>query len=265
MNLLLVHNESASGLPSGESVVFESEAAALQRAGCTVHTYVASRTAGLKGQLRQANVFWSRAAYVSMRQRIKELRPHLVHFHGVLPDLTAAAFAACNDANVPVVQTLHNYRWICVEGGLFRKGQFCDACLRVGPWQGVKNRCSRGSAFVSGLLTANNQWMVASGRLFDRINRFVAVSNFVKTKHLDAGFPGNKITVKYNGVCVPDQRTTEASNADRDEQKTDPGRPLVVKFRGTFGRSQGHNRCCRVAKADAVAMPSGFQNSRIWA
>ena len=237
MKILLMHNQSASDLPSGESVVFDSEAKALRKAGCEVHQHIQMRSGGVVGRLRQANVFWSRRAYAIVRKLIEQHKPDLAHFHGLLPDLTISAVAACNDSRVPVIQTLHNYRWLCVEGGLFRNAKYCDDCIRKGPFKGIKHRCSRGSILVSGLLTANNRWLRANGRLVERVDRFVAVSEFVKDKHIAAGFPPGKLEVKYNGVSIPSATDQKHPNAEaRADQRS---RPFRVSFVGRLDIAKG--------------------------
>ena len=236
MNILVMHNGGATDLPSGETVVFNAESAALRDAGCTVHQHFATGSGGVLGKLRQANVFWSRSSYRVTRQLVETHRPDLVHFHGILPDLTMSAFAACRHAGVPVVQTLHNYRWICVEGGLFRNASFCDDCVCGSNWHGIRNRCSRRSAVVSGLLTMNNRFARNQGRLFDLVNRFIAVSQFVKDQHVRAGFPADKIEVKYNGVNIPQRQEypgSSAPSADKD------GSTSVVSFIGRLDVAKG--------------------------
>ena len=211
MNVLLMHNGSASGLPSGESVVFENEADALRRLGCRVTTPLEQRPASVLGKLRQANVFWSRKSYALTRDLVAKSNADVVHVHGALPDLTVSVFAACRDVGVPVVQTLHNYRWICVEGGLFRDRTYCDDCVSKSAWNGVVHRCSRGSFVASWLLTLNNRLNVGSSGLISNVSRFIAVSNYVKDRYLEAGFPPEKIVVKSNGIVIPDLGSRETS------------------------------------------------------
>ncbi len=195
-----MHNGSSSGLPSGETVVFNSEVAALRNLGHEVVDFMPS--AG--SSLQRANVVWSRRIYRQVRELIERHRPEIVHAHAVLPDLTVSAFGACRDANVPVVQTLHNYRWLCVEGGLFFDEAYCESCLTDGDWKGVVRRCSRKSLVVSSLLTLNNRLSVKSRRIFSLVDQFLAVSNFVRDVHVRAGFPEDKVVVKYNGIPVED-------------------------------------------------------------
>ncbi len=153
-------------------------------------------------RLREANVFWSGPAYRQVRALIRQHRPEIVHAHSVLPDLTVSVFSACQSLGVPVVQTLHNYRWLCVEGGLFYQQAFCDACLTRSAWQGMLRRCSRNSLAVSSAMTLNNLLFVKSGKLLRLVDRFIAVSRFVQAMYSRGGFPPEKITVKYNGVTV---------------------------------------------------------------
>ncbi len=201
MKVLAIHNAGATGLPSGESIVFDAETEALEQAGCQVVRYRNSPPARrIVGLAARANVFWSVSAYRAIRGLIRRERPDIAHVHGVLPNLTVSAFAACRDAGIPVVQTLHNYRWFCVEGGMFRQGRLCDACLAHGQWQGVRYRCCRNSSLASLFLAVNNMTLATADRLSRYVDRFVAVSQFVLDVHVRAGFEPARLQVKYNGI-----------------------------------------------------------------
>ncbi len=216
MNVLLIHAYGDPRLPSGESVVFEREADGLRRGGVTVNTLTVERP--LRGnwieRIQSMNVVWSRRHYQRIRKAIVEFRPDIVHAHGILPSLTVSALAACFDANVPVVQTLHNYRWFCVEGGMFRKAAYCDQCLSSGPFRGVMHRCCRHSTVASSLMTVNNRLFVNDAKLHRWVTRYIAVSDFVKKVHVRAGFPQNQLVVKYNGVPVSETMPRRDSPVD---------------------------------------------------
>jgi glycosyltransferase involved in cell wall biosynthesis len=203
MRVLLMHNGSRSDLPSGESIVFHDEATMLAEAGVTVdtlHLRPSAQESGMERIIAGARTLWSRPAYRMVRERIGAFCPDVVHAHSVLPDLTVSALAACRDAGIPVVQTLHNYRWLCVEGGLFRDGKFCRECIEGTPRAGVRYRCARGSLMLSLLLSENNRRYVRSGKLFQWVDHFLPVSHFARQQFLEAGFPANRMTVKYNSV-----------------------------------------------------------------
>lgn len=207
MKVLIIHNSGSSQLPSGELVVAENELQAIRQAGveCNLHiVYNDEINAGnlFKKIVAGLNVFWSYPSYKLVGKLIDKYKPDIVHFHSVLPLLTLSAFHACKKKGVPVVQTLHNYRWICVEGGLFKDNWYCEKCVSDTGWQGVFYGCSRNSYLISLALFLNNLFYRKSRLLFSLVDKFIAVSEFVKEKHLQAGFPEDKIVVKYNGLDI---------------------------------------------------------------
>ena len=206
MRVLVVHNQT-TGLPSGEAGVVRDEVAGLRALGHEIQLYEEKGEHVDKMSLPQkawtaANLAWS---FPSMRQMggvIDEFKPDVAHFHSVLPQLTPSVFSACHRRGVPVVQTLHNFRWLCVEGGLYRRDSFCDDCITGSSLSGAYHRCARGSAPLSTLLTAMNAMYLRTGLLFRLVDAFVSVSNFVRDTYVSGGFPADKIHVKYNGVSV---------------------------------------------------------------
>jgi glycosyltransferase involved in cell wall biosynthesis len=211
LKVLIVHNAGRPSLPSGESVVVERDAEALRWLGVEVvsHVIPVEEPVGLLQKLRAAgDLLWSRGAYKDLTRLIERHRPSVVHAHSVLPRLSAAALHAARRMGVPAVQTLHNHRWICVEGALLRDGQFCNSCVRGHRLDGVRHRCARGSRPVSLALAANNIAHVATGSLHSAVSRYVAVSNYVRDRHIEGGFPAERISVKYNSVDVDEDAST---------------------------------------------------------
>ena len=71
---------------------------------------------------------WSRPVYRELRELLRRERPAIAHIHNTFPLITPSAYAACRDAGVPVVQTLHNYRLVCSAGTFYRDGKVCEIC-----------------------------------------------------------------------------------------------------------------------------------------
>jgi glycosyltransferase involved in cell wall biosynthesis len=200
-----MHNAGDSALPSGELAVAMAEAEALRERGVSAHLHVINndrvrRLFSFNTLVAGFNIFWSRSSFQSTKELIEKYKPDIVHFHGVLPLLTPSAFHACKKKGVPVVQTLHNFRWVCVEGGLYKDHQYCETCIKSSGWQGVFYGCSRGSRLISFLLWLVNLFYRKSGLLYKWVDRFIAVSEFVRDKYIEAGFPADKIQVKYNAA-----------------------------------------------------------------
>jgi glycosyltransferase involved in cell wall biosynthesis len=98
---------------------------------------------------------------------------------------------------VPVVQTLHNYRPLCVNGLFLRNGKTCEKCigLRV-PWPGVVYRCYRDSLGSSAAMALMQLSQRVFGTWWKDVDLFMAPSEFLRQKYVAAGFPGDRITVK---------------------------------------------------------------------
>ena len=154
MKILIIHNSGPKHLSSGELSVARNEVNALKKKGieCELHV-IYNDNINWKNPFKLIKtglgVLWSFSGYTLITELIQAHKPDLVHFHGVLPRLSPAAFYACKKKNIPVIQTLHNFRWLCVEGGLFRKNSFCNKCLKGSGWQGVLYGCAKNSRLIS--------------------------------------------------------------------------------------------------------------------
>lgn len=201
---LIVHSGSVSNYPSGEWIVAQREAASLRKLGIKVdlihYRPTSKRIEGIAGKAKLAfKNIWSIHSAKVIEHEIERYEPDIVHFHGLTPFLSGAALKAAHDTGVPVVQTLHNGRWLCLEGGFYRDGQYCDLCVDGHAANGIKHGCNNG-VLASSLFYAANRSALFGGRLFQWVDRFIAVSEFIKDQHVRGGFPAEKIVVKYNGL-----------------------------------------------------------------
>jgi hypothetical protein len=93
-----------------------------------------------------ASAIWSRSAERRVRAAIVADRPDVVHVHNTFPAASPSIYSAANAMGVPVVQTLHNYRFVCPAATAFRDGRPCTDCVgRSIPWPAVVHACVRGS------------------------------------------------------------------------------------------------------------------------
>lgn len=127
MKVLLGHNFYRSSAPSGEDTAFRNERDLLRHNGVDVVSYEVFNdridTTSLTRRVKLAlDTAWSRETYEAVSRLVKRTRPDIAHFHNTFPQISPSAYAACRDNGVPVVQTLHNFRFIC-PGGLFTQGR----------------------------------------------------------------------------------------------------------------------------------------------
>lgn len=202
MRILVLHSRYASGASSGENRVVEDEVELLRGAGHDVLLWAPmpdDATPGSRVGLALSAV-WSRAAVAQVRRLAAEFRPDVVHVHNLFPMLSPAVLRS---TRAPVVVTLHNYRLLCLPAVFLRDGRACEDCLGKFPWRGVVHRCYRDSAAGSAALAASLGIHRRAGT-FTHVAMFLAVSEFVCRKHIEAGFDPARIRVKPNfGAAQP--------------------------------------------------------------
>ena len=126
MKILLGHEFYRSSAPSGEDIVFRNERRLLEKNGIRIIPFEKfnddiDESSLVKKTRLALNTTWSYQTYNEVNNVIRETRPHIAHFHNTFPLISPSAYAACQDNGVPVVQTLHNYRFICPGALLHRK------------------------------------------------------------------------------------------------------------------------------------------------
>lgn len=146
---------------------------------------------------------WSSRYYKQVLELIVREKPDLAHIHNTFYLLSPSVYQACHEMNLPVIQTLHNYRFLCPIGTFYRDGKVCEECLDVGRSAAVKHKCWQDSYLASWALTRIIDRFEEKKIFFDYVTKAVALSEFCKKKYVEAGFPEDKITVKPNFADIP--------------------------------------------------------------
>jgi glycosyltransferase involved in cell wall biosynthesis len=198
VRVLVLHSRYLSGTSSGENRVVEDEVELLRSAGHEVRLWAPSPdgAAGASRLRLGARAVWSRSAVRRVARLAAELRPDVVHVHNLYPMLSPAVLRT---TAAPVVVTLHNYRLLCLPATFLRDDRTCEDCLGKLPLPGVVHRCYRGSAAGSAALAASLGVHRRAGT-FRHVAGFLAVSEFVRDKHVEAGMDADRIRVKPNFV-----------------------------------------------------------------
>ncbi len=208
MRLLLAHNYYQ--LRGGEAEIFETEAGLLQSHGHRVIRYTVHNDAiDDMGRLEAARAtLWNRQVYDALRRLLRAERPDVAHFHNTFPLISPAAYYAARAENVPVVQTIHNYRLLCPKAQFFREGRVCEDCLgRSVALPGIVHGCYRDSRAASAVVAAMLALHRARRTWSKMVDVYVlAMTEFAREKFVEGGFPAEKLVVKPNFV-YPDPGT----------------------------------------------------------
>ncbi|BBM69084.1 glycosyl transferase family 1 [Rhodothermus marinus] len=201
IRVLIVHNYYTQ--PGGEDAVFEAEKTLLERMGHEVIPFVEdnARLNGVNPLRAAVNAVWSRESQERIRQFIRERKPDVAHFHNTFLMISPAAYYACKEEGMPVVQTLHNYRLICPGALLMREGRVCEECVgRAVPWPGVLHGCWRGSRLQTSVVAAMLTLHRAMKTWTEQVDCYIALTEFARRKFIEGGLPAEKIVVKPNFV-----------------------------------------------------------------
>jgi glycosyltransferase involved in cell wall biosynthesis len=201
VKIILAHNSYRQ--QGGEDIVFHQECQLLERAGHEVVMYRRSNWAAESDSvIKRLALPWRTVWAEDTRREFAELlraeKPDLVHVHNTFFMISPSIYAACREAGVPVVQTLHNYRLLCPAANLFRNGSICEECMEQTLWRSVRHGCYRSSrpataavALMLAVHRARHTWT-------REVTRFIALTEFARSKFVQGGLPGEKIFVKPN-------------------------------------------------------------------
>lgn len=224
LRILVVHNRYRSEQPSGENNVVDREVALLADGGHDVRLFERrSDDIAAMSPLNKIGVPlrvpWNPAVRSELAGLLRAQRPDVVHIHNVFPLLSPSVVAACADAGVPAVATLHNYGMVCPPGTLYRNGAVCTDCLGTRTFPAVRHGCYRGSR----LATIPMSLSVAANRRrwWSGIARFFCISTAQRAILERGGMPADRLTVKYNFV------------PDHEVRRTGPGEHLLYLGRVT--------------------------------
>ncbi|MGW4238326.1 glycosyltransferase [Streptomyces sp. NPDC004749] len=214
MHVLVAHNRYSSAQPSGENRVVDQEVGLLRAAGHRVEVFerrsddIAARSLWGKAAVPLL-VPWNPAVRTELTARLRAERPDVVHVHNVFPLLSPAVLAACADAGVPVVATLHNYTQVCPPGTLHRDGRPCTECVgSAASLPAVRHGCYRNSRLATvplavGLTVNRRRW-------WSGVERFFCISAAQRDILARSGMPADRLVVKHNFVPEPGTRRAGA-------------------------------------------------------
>lgn len=200
MRILIVHN--AYRHRGGEDAVVEAEIALLRAHGHAVETYFRSNddVSGMSSLALARQTLWSDRTPHDLAQLIRRFQPDVIHVHNTFPLVSPSLYWAAERAGVPVVQTLHNFRLMCLNALFLHEGRVCEDCMGQVPWRGVARACYRGSTAASAVLAGMLTLHRGLGTYRNKVARYIALNEFCRGKFIEGGLPAERVVVKPNFV-----------------------------------------------------------------
>lgn len=227
-NILLIHNYyKVSG---GEDVVFQNEKQMLLENGNQVFEYTRNNKEIDKMNIIKkvilpfTNIF-SIKAYRDVKNYIKSNKIDIVHIHNYSNLISPSIIYACKKCDIPVVQTVHNFRMLCPNGLFFRDNKICEDCPNKGLKCSIKHKCYHRSRLQT-LFVALSLKIHRLTKIYKYVN-FIFLTDFNKSKFVEYNkkikcFDENKFFVKPNFVDEND--LPELTNIQKENHFVYAGR-----------------------------------------
>ena len=189
-NVLVAHNYYQ--IPGGEDIVVENEVKLLEENGHQVTLYTRnnsdiSRMNIIQKLLLPINTLFSIKTYREVKSIIKHNKIDILHVHNTIHFISPSIYYAAFSCQIPVVQTLHNYRLMCPAASFYREGktnsgEICDKCIRKNLTFALKYRCYRNNFFQTLVSVIMLQLYRGLGA-YRKIN-FICLTEYSKQKLL---------------------------------------------------------------------------------
>jgi glycosyltransferase involved in cell wall biosynthesis len=141
----------------------------------------------------------------SLNKKLEKLlieeKPDLVVVHNLSPLLSFSLLKVVKRSGIPLLKRLENYKFLCLNG-LFLRNDFtvCEVCKHGNFFPGMIHRCYQ-RRFSSSMGIALAEFIHRRLKtVIKSVYLFLATSQFVKKKFVEAGFPGDKIVVHPNFI-----------------------------------------------------------------
>lgn len=204
--VLIIHNDYKQA--GGERTAVKAQISLLQQQGHPLSFYSADNadfdhyTFAKKVRTIPRTIF-SRQTYREIRELVRNERPAVAHVHNVFPLISPSVYQGLRESGIPIVQTIHNFRFLCPNSLFFTQGKICERCKFGNTLPAIRYRCHRNSVVSSSLYALSIGIHRKSGT-FEHVDRFIALTEFAAQKLIESQFTTrDKISVLGNFLPDP--------------------------------------------------------------
>lgn len=174
-------------------------------------------------------IIYSCEARVKIRAVLEDFKPDIVHLHNINFQLTPSIIYEIKKYNIPIVITVHDAQIVCPCHKLYTETlkKPCMACVDGGKYINcIKYRCSFNSLPKS-ILAAVEAYYYHTRKTYDLIDRYICVSDFMKSVFARGGIDERKMSVLP--VSSRFQKATSVTPVSGEKYVLYFGRMIEVK------------------------------------
>ena len=188
--VLIVHNYYQ--IAGGEDTVVTNEKKILEENGHEVVLYSRNNSelkslSKLEKLCLPFTTIFSLRTYKEIKKIITEHKIDIVHVHNTLTLVSPSVYYAALACKVPIVQTIHNFRFLCPAATFYREdnkgsGEICEMCVSKGLKCSIKYSCYRSSR-IQTLACVISLKIHRMLKVYKKIN-YILLTDFNKEKFL---------------------------------------------------------------------------------
>lgn len=164
----------------------------------------------------EQNSFWQKIrgfariysfeAHRKINKLLDDFQPDIVHIHNIYHQLDPTILFEIKKRKIPVVMTVHDFKLINPNHGLYLNGNVYNRCKNGKYYQCFLDKCVKNSYGMSFLAMLEAYWHRILGTYRKNIDLYIAPSEFVKKTLTEWGIEAPKITVLPH--FIPDAIST---------------------------------------------------------
>lgn len=159
-------------------------------------------------------LLWNYQTQKEVESIIENEKPDIAHIHNVFPIISPTVYYTLAKHKIKIIQHIHNYRFLCPKGNLFRKGKICELCIKNKfAFHALIYKCYHDSFLASFFITLSF-YICKITNIHSKITLYIFPSYFTQKyykKYLNT--PKNKSTyLPYFVDIKPMQRKVKKQN-----------------------------------------------------
>lgn len=221
------------------------------------HSDYSGKTSAIQKLKDGASLIYSFEAKKKFEALLEDVQPDVIHLNLVHRQLTFSILDApyLKTHRVPVVFTSHDYIMVCpcytmVNG----EGENCDECLKGNFGPCVRHRCVKDSKAKSLLAKAEADFL-RWHKSYEKIDKFIAPSKFMRDKLVQGGIAADKIVYLQNFLT---DSQVETCAKVFNPNKFDDADPYFIFF-GRLSKEKGVLTLVRAFVAALDQLPSNWK------
>lgn len=133
------------------------------------------------------HIIYSFEAKNKLEELIKKEKPDIAHIHNIYHHISPSILTILKKYNIPVIQTLHDFKLICPNYSLYTQGKVCERCKRRRYYQAILHRCLKNSISASTLVCLE-MYIHKFLKIYEKnVEIFICPSKFVQSKIIEFG------------------------------------------------------------------------------